>query len=383
MKANITIIIAVSMVSAIGGLVFNTMPILLGTAGEAFGFNNAELGNLSLMAGVGYLAGTLTGPLWVDSFQWQKTAFFIILAVAFSFLVSMGLPRDYIYFGFLVFGFFCALAIALAMRVLADMPDPERAYGTRLSVELLSIGLFLVFLPSFFVSNAGFTGAMFGMAVFTIFLGIGVCAFPKHSTSKTVEKLKGFPSWRKSGSSWSVLLIFTIYLLANVGLFFFLYIIAQKFSPTDAQNGMMFGVLKWLGGGAGVLGAIIGAKAGLRMPHLYAFLILIVGVLGLFTAKNFTIFMISSWIWEFGFTLGCLYQTAAIVRFDVSNKLVVLVPMSFGISMIFGGKIAGRLLEGGSTSSLYMLVFICSLLPSILIFLTKPNPVDNNEFLGG
>ena len=38
------------------------------------------------------------------------------------------------------------LAIALAMRVLADMPDPERAYGTRLTVELWSIGAFLTIL---------------------------------------------------------------------------------------------------------------------------------------------------------------------------------------------------------------------------------------------
>ncbi len=141
---------------------------------------------------------------------------------------------------------------------------------------------------------------------------------------------------------------------------------------------MMFGVLKWLGGGAGVLGAIIGARAGLRMPHLYAFIILLLGVTGLLTAKNFTFFMISSWVWEFGFTLGCLYQTAAIVRFDISNKLVVLVPMSFGISMIFGGKIAGRLLEEGSENILYVLVILCSFLPSVFIFLTKPRLAEES-----
>jgi len=111
-----------------------------------------------------------------------------------------------------------------------------------------------------------------------------------------------------------------------VGLFFFLYVIAQDFNPSPAQNSLMFGVLKWLGGVAGAVGAIIGARAGLRIPHIVAFVILLLGVLGLFTAKNFTTYMISSWVWEFGFTLGCLYQTAAIVRFDISNKLVVLVP---------------------------------------------------------
>ena len=164
------------------------------------------------MAGVGYLGGTLTGPLWVDSFQWQKTALLIILTVTFSFLVSMRIPGEYIYYGFLIFGFFCALAIALSMRALADMPDPERAYGTRLSVELFSIGLFLVFLPAFFVSKAGFTGAMFGMALFTMLLGIGVFVFPKHSSSRTAAKLKGFPSFRQSGSSWSVLMLSLIHI---------------------------------------------------------------------------------------------------------------------------------------------------------------------------
>jgi len=279
-----------------------------------------------------------------------------------------------LYAGFGIFGFFCALAIALAMRVLADMPDPERAYGTRLSVELVSIGVFLFLLPILFIARAGFSGAMLGLALFAALLGLGAFAFPKKSTSEVAAKLKGFPTWEQAGPSWSVLVIFTIYLLANVGLFFFLYVIAQDFGPTDAQNSLMFGVLKWLGGVAGAVGAIIGARAGLRVPHLVAFLILLVGVIGLFTAQSFTAYMISSWVWEFGFTLGCLYQTAAIVRYDISNKLVVLVPMAFGISMIFGGKIAGQILEGGSANGIYLMVVICSILPTLYMFLARPNP---------
>lgn len=360
------------MVSAIGGLVFNTMPILLGTAGEAFSLTPSQLGTLSLTAGIGYLAGTLTGPLWVERVNWRLAAFAIIAAVIASFLLATQLTGTGIFVGFAVFGFFCALAIALAMRVLADMPDPERAYGTRLSVELVSIGVFLILLPILFISRSGFSGAMFGLACFAALLGLGAFAFPRRTTSQTAAKLKGFPNWAQAGPSWAVLFIFAVYLLANVGLFFFLYVIAQDFSPTPAQNGLMFGVLKWLGGAAGAVGAIIGARAGLRMPHFVAFVILIVGVIGLFAAQNFTAYMISSWIWEFGFTLGCLYQTAAIVRFDISNKLVVLVPMAFGISMIFGGKIAGQILEGGSANGIYMMVAICSILPSLYMFLVRP-----------
>ena len=374
MKNTFFVIFAVSMVSAIGGLVFNTMPLLLGTAGEAFGLSPAQLGTLSLTAGIGYLAGTLIGPLWVERVNWRIAAFAIVAAVIASFLFATQLSGTAIFAGFAIFGFFCALAIALAMRVLADMPDPERAYGTRLSVELVSIGVFLILLPVLFISRAGFSGAMLGLALFAALLGIGAFVFPKKTSSEAASKLKGFPNWQQAGPSWSVLGIFTIYLLANVGLFFFLYVIAQDFSPTPGQNGLMFGVLKWLGGAAGAVGAIIGARAGLRTPHLAAFGILILGVIGLALSQSFTAYMISSWVWEFGFTLGCLYQTAAIVRFDISNKLVVLVPMAFGISMIFGGKIAGQILEGGSANGIYIMVAICSILPALYMFLIRPNP---------
>ena len=350
------------------------MPLLLGTAGEAFGLSPAQLGTLSLTAGIGYLAGTLTGPLWVERVNWRIAAFAIVAAVIASFLFATQLSGTAIFAGFAIFGFFCALAIALAMRVLADMPDPERAYGTRLSVELVSIGVFLILLPVLFISRAGYSGAMLGLALFAALLGIGAFVFPKKTSSEAASKLKGFPNWQQAGPSWSVLGIFTIYLLVNVGLFFFLYVIAQDFSPTPAQNGLMFGVLKWLGGAAGAVGAIIGARAGLRIPHLAAFGILILGVIGLALSQSFTAYMISSWVWEFGFTLGCLYQTAAIVRFDISNKLVVLVPMAFGISMIFGGKIAGQILEGGSANGIYIMVAICSILPALYMFLIRPNP---------
>ena len=372
LKNTFAVTIAVSLVSAIGGLVFNTMPILLGTAGEAFNLTPAQLGTLSIAPGVGYLVGTLTAPLWVERVNWRLAAFAIIAAVIASFLAATQLSGVGLYAGFALFAFFCALAIALAMRVLADMPDPERAYGTRLSVELITIGVFLIFLPVIFVARGGFSGAMVGLACMSAILGLGALAFPRKTSVTAAAKTKGFPNWSQAGHSWSVLGIFSLYLLMNVGLFYFLYVIAQGFEPTDAQNGLMFGVLKWLGGVAGAIGAIIGARAGVRLPHFVALGILLVGVLGLFLAQNFTTFMIASWVWEFGFTLGCLYQTAAIVRYDVSNKLVVLVPMAFGISMIFGGKIAGGLIGAGQTNTLYVLVAFCAALPALYFLLARP-----------
>ncbi|MGB0907313.1 MAG: MFS transporter [Maricaulaceae bacterium] len=366
-KNTLAVIIAVSMVSAIGGLVFNTMPLLLNAVSTALGLSPEQLGNLSLCAGIGYLVGTLTAPLWVERVNWRRAAFVIIVLAALSFVSASQVGANLLFVSFTAFAFFCALAIALAMRVLADMPDPERAFGMRLSVELISIGVFLGILPAYFIAKSGLSGAMFGLAGFTVLLGLGAFLIPERSTSVAAAQSKGFPSWAQASRSWLMLGVFLIYLLANVGLFFFLAVIAEDFKPSPEQFGVMFSVLKWLGGGAGLLGAVIGARAGVKLPHLAALIILLIGVAGLFLAKTFTHFMIASWVWEFGFTLGCLYQTAAIARFDISNKLVVLVPAVFGVSMLLGGKIAGQLLEGGSAAPLYILVAVCSLLPSLYV----------------
>jgi len=364
------VIIAVSMVSAIGGLVFNTMPLLLGAMSTEFGFSPEKLGKLSSIAGWGYLAGTITAPLWVDKVHWKISAILFSIFAAGTFLFISQAPATSMLSGFLVYGFACALAIGLATRVLAEMPDLERAYGTRLTVELWSIAAFLYVLPVYFIAKSGFTGAMIGMAAFTGLLGLGAFLFPKRPEKLKSERIP-YPSWRTANKAWIMIGMFLLYLLVNVALFFFLAVIANNFEPSEKEIGLMFLVLKWLGGAAGAVGAIIGAKAGFKPPHIVAFVILALGVAGMALAPNFKVFMVSSWIWEFGFTLGCLYATTAITRFDPSRKLVVLVPATFGLSMVLGGTIGGKLLASGSPNPLYLAAVIGALLPVFYILSVK------------
>ena len=353
---------------------FNTMPVLLGAAAKSLSLSPASLGTLSMTAGIGYLVGTLTGPFWVDRVNRRLASFCIVLGTVISLLTISKLPSEFLLGGFAVFGLFCALASALGMRVLADMPNPERVFGTRLAVELISIGVFLYILSVVFVAKGGFSGGLLGMAMFTALLGLGAFLVPKRSNALAAVKTKWLPSLEQAGPSYAILAIFTVYLMANVGMFFFIGVLAGDFNPSPKQTGLMFTILKWLGGAAGIAGAVIGARAGLRTSHLTALIILYVGLAGLAFAKSFTVFMVSSWVWEFGFTLGCLYQTAAITRFDITNKLVVLVPTAFAVSMILGGKIGGELLSSSGPNGLYILVAICAVLPLLYMVTIRPDP---------
>jgi len=96
------VIIAVSMVSAIGGLVFNTMPLILGAISKEFGLEADALGNLSSIAGWGYLAGTLSAPFWVDRVNWKLAAFVFSAFAALTFFVLSKAPASSLTAGFLL-----------------------------------------------------------------------------------------------------------------------------------------------------------------------------------------------------------------------------------------------------------------------------------------
>ncbi len=356
------IIITVSMVSAIGGLVFNTMPLMLNAVGETLKLGEAELGILYSSTGLGYLAGTLSGPLWVDRFSWKKSSRIICGLAAGGFILSAHMSGAMLYVSWVMFGFFCAMMHALTMRILADMPNPEQAYGVRLSVELITISALLFVLPILFIANYGYQGAAYGLALAVLLLGLGTFIMPAYGTTSETVQVQSYPGWEQAKYGWLAVGFFTIYLTANVGMWGFLANIGQKFSPSNEEIGMLFSVLKLLGGVAGFAGALIGIKLGFKRTHLYCYLILLFGVIGLWQAQNFMQFMIAAWVWEFGFTLGCLYQTAAIARFDPSNRLVVLVTTAFGISILSGGGLAGTILESAGALPLYMTVLVFSAL---------------------
>ena len=360
-RMSVIVIVAVSMVSAIGGLVFNTMPLLVQSLGESLSLSIASLGNLSLVAGIGYLIGTLSGPFWVDKFNWRLEALVVSVLAAGSFVVSAHSAGAMLYVTWASFGFFCALMHALCMRILAEAPEPEFAYGVRLSVELVTISALLFALPVYFMAQYGYMGAAYGLAGFVILLGLGAFLMPARASSAQAAEIIGYPTWNDAGPAYLALAIFGVYLLANVGLWIFLAVIAGKFEPNPEEFSLMFSVLKVLGGVAGILGALIGVRLGLRVPHIVCFALLAAGVFGLWQSETFMQFMIASWVWEFGFTLGCLYQTAAVARLDPSNKLVVLVTTAFGISILAGGWLAGQILERFDAPSLYAVVVLAAL----------------------
>lgn len=364
-------IIAIALVSAIGGIPFNTMPVLLGSLGESLKLSDEALGVLGSSAFFGYLAGTLTCPFWVDRAPWKTASLAIAGLSALAFVVSAYTSGFGLNASWAGFGFFCALLHGLGMRMLADQPDKELAYGMRTGVELSTIAVLLMLLPSLAIARAGYEGAAWMMAGFVLLLGAASFALPPRSR----ETLIGAPAaslWHAPSAGWAALGLFFVYLAGNIGLWIFLGRISEAFEPSPEQTGALFSVLKIIGGGSVLAGAFLGARLGLRMPHLYCLGLVALGLAILTTASNFWTFAIGAWIWEAGFALGCLYQTAAIARIDPTNKLVVLVTTAFALSSTIGSTAAGYALAGAGPVGLYAFAGLCSVLAALAFYAVLP-----------
>ena len=84
----IGVMLAASIASTIGGLPFNSLPVMLGSLAEAFKLEPAAVGFMGSVCFAGYLVGTLGAPLWIERLNWRLLTVISALGTAGSFALS-------------------------------------------------------------------------------------------------------------------------------------------------------------------------------------------------------------------------------------------------------------------------------------------------------
>lgn len=264
-----------------------------------------------------------------------------------------------------VLGLASSLMTALGLRVLAQLPDKEQAFGFRQSTELWLTAGVLFALQTWVTTRFGYGGIVVVLSLMALVLSSSAIALPRGPDVPNTAVL--LPSWRDSKLAWVVLAFFFVYLAGNIGLWAFLGEYAKTANMSPEQSGLAFAVLKVLGGVAAASVAVVGNRLGLLRGQALALAGVTLGLLLLhgFGPGGFAGFAGGAWTWEFFFTVGCILQTATIARFDGSQRLVVLVPAAFAASSMVAPPIAGRLLEQYGADALLWAAFAASVIPAL------------------
>lgn len=366
----LVVMVAASIASTIGGLPFNALPVLLGSLAESFHLSAQTVGLIGSTCFAGYLVGTLGAPLWMNRLDWRVLTAVSTAGTALAFAASAFVHElRFLYVAWAAIGFFASTMTCLGMRILSDLPNKVRAYGVRQGTELSITAAVLFVLPSLVIALWHYPGAALALAGVVALLGLSAFRIPRHPL--VAPQVAALPRGRLPLASFATLGIFFCFLVGNIGLWAFLERLGGSMAIDPAEMGLVFAVLKLLGGAAAFSVAAIGERLGERLPHFLVLIGIGAGLALLGGASGFLPFALGAWLWEFSFTCGCVFQTAAIARSDPSGRAVVLVPAVFAFSSMVGPGLAGKLLaSGGSFTPLLAAALVSALIPPIA-YLTR------------
>ena len=384
----IAFMLSASLASTIGGLPFNLLPVMLGSMADSFGLDARAAGLMGSVCFAGYLAGTLGAPLWMNRLNWRLLTVVSTAATALFFALSAGVTSLPVLYGmWALIGFFASTMTCLGMRILSDLPNKVRAFGVRQGVELSVTALVLFALPPLVIAHFKYPGAALALAGVVALLGLSALWVPHGPPSAPVpSSLHGEPvagavaaapaatgHRALPAASWWALGLFFLFLVGNIGLWAFLERIGASLKVGPTEIGIVFAVLKLLGGVAAFSVAALGERLAPLRAALLVLLAIGAGLALLASAGStgFAGFALGAWVWEFAFTCGCVFQTAAIARSDPSGRAVTLVPGAFALSSMAGPGLAGQIAAGGSFGGLLVFALISSMVPLLAAWLKR------------
>lgn len=371
------LVLAASVASTIGGLPFNILPLMLGSLADSFALPSDQIGLLGSICFAGYLIGTLGAPIWINRLNWRLLTVIGTLCTALSFALSAQTQTvQALYVVWAMIGFFASTMTCLGMRVLVDLPNKERSYGVRLGVELSIVAAALFALP-LVIAQAQYSGAALALAALVVVLGVSARWIPSAPASDNEVAMPSTQSGlRIPLRAWLAVIVFWIFLTGNIALWAFLERIGASLQLTPAEIGIVFAVLKLLGGVAAFAIAGIGASLKQSVAYWAVLLVIGIGVVLIGSATGFVPYALGTWIWEFAFVCGCVLQTANIARCDASGRAILLVPAAFALASMVGPGLAGWMISAQGYTSVLVLALACSAVPVIALWF---NRAENNS----
>lgn len=303
-RKTLSVMLAASFASTIGGLPFNTLPVLLGSLADSFGFTAEQIGRLGAACFAGYLLGTLVSVASMDRLNWRWLTLGCAGGAVLVLLASSQLPAQAQMPLWGLLGFFSALMTCLGLRIMAEMLDKERALGLRQGIELALVAAVLFILPSLVITQFHYPGAALFLAGIVLVLSLSAFALPHRSyfgssavknQALTLAASFSFPS-----VAYAALFFFFLFGTGQIGLWAFLERYGNALALLPTELGIVFAVLKLLGGAAALVLALAGNRFSLGIPYLLTLVTISLGLLLLGKAEGFLLYALGSWIWEVG-----------------------------------------------------------------------------------
>jgi predicted MFS family arabinose efflux permease len=158
---------AAAIMIGVATLFLNVSPVVTGAIVSAFGFSNAQVGQLIGMPMFAAGLINLSQIFWLRRVRnWQFALYFVMSGMVLGFvLAAFSASYTPLLFAFIFMGFAVGGVYGICMTLIGDSNDPDRGYGGAQLAQVVFSAPLMFAIPAFLFPRFGFSGLMFVLAV--------------------------------------------------------------------------------------------------------------------------------------------------------------------------------------------------------------------------
>jgi len=360
-------ILSAVVLSALGALFYNLLPMFMGVAQDYRELDNRSIGLLSSMFFAGFTLTTSTAFFWIRRINW-RTVTWLALVVACLALLMAGYTRSH---GLLMLCIFIAggafsTAYGIAATALSDTSNTARWYGLKISAEAMlgAVGLFV--LPGTLVASYGFMGMMAGMVLAVVLLAPALSWLP--SAGKTqLEKdgtRKPLPAHLKL-AVWIGLFAASAFMFSATMIWAFVERLASTAGFEPVLVGKILSLTLVFAVLGSLLAVVLGDRFGSGKPFAAATIIFLIALGWLSQTTTVTDYAIGACLLTLAIGLGITYVITIVAELDMDGRYVVLTIPAIGVGVMSAPAIGGLLTASQEYSAIFVVGSITIVLSSL------------------
>jgi len=347
----LSVIFSGVVISALGALFYNLLPLFLGTAQDFRDLSDQAVGVLSSSFYVGFTLTTLSAFFWIRKLSWRKVTL-ISVPVAAAAMVLAGYAGSYtlLVAGIFISGGAFSALYGIGTTVLGDTSNPARWYGLKIASEAGLGAVLLLILPGALIARWGFEGMMVGMTVVLLILapllmwlpGSGVKGVDESGEHKSVILE---PQLRTA--LWFGLAGVMTFLFCTTMIWAFVERMANEAGFDAVATGNVLSLTLVFAVGGSLLAMLLGERFGPGRPFAVACLTLLVSLYLLAGVGTLFDYGLAACVFTFAFGLGIPYVVTIVADLDVDGRFVVLTVPAIGIGVMIAPAVGGMLTGTG------------------------------------
>ena len=350
------VIMSAVLLSAIGAMFYNLLPMFLGVAQDYRELDNQSIGLLSSMFFAGYTLTTSTAFFWIRRVNW-KIVTLLALIIGSMALILAGFSRSFTVLMICIFiaGGAFSTVYGIGATALGDTGNPARWFGLKISAEAMLGAVLLFLLPGTLISSFGFKGMMIGMVVAVLVLAPVLSWLPETGHTGHEQEDGGIdiaPGLQVA--IWIALFAVTVFLFSATMIWAFV----ERLANTAGFEPVLVGKILSLTLVFAVIGSmaavVIGDRFGSGKP-LAAATVLFLLALGLLSGTTtVTDYAIGACLLTTAIGLGITYVITIVADLDMDGRYVVLTVPAIGIGVMTAPAVGGMLTATQDYSTILM-----------------------------